>query len=32
VYLGFQADQETEILREELYQAMVRDGDRQPVE
>lgn len=32
VYLGFRADQETEILREELYEAMVRDGDRQPVE
>jgi carbon storage regulator CsrA len=32
VWLGFEADSETEILREELYEAMVRDGDRQPVE
>ena len=32
VWLGFEADSETEILREELYEAMVRVGDRQPVE
>jgi carbon storage regulator CsrA len=32
VWLGFEADSETEILREELYEAMVRDGGRQPVE
>jgi carbon storage regulator CsrA len=32
VWLGFEADSDTEILREEIYEAMVRDGDRPPVE
>jgi len=32
VWLGFEADSDTEILREEIYAAMVRDGDRPPVE
>jgi carbon storage regulator CsrA len=32
VWLGFEADSNTEILREELYEAMVRDGDRPRVD
>jgi len=32
VRLGFEADSSTEILREELYEAMVRDGDRPRVD
>jgi carbon storage regulator CsrA len=32
VWLGFEADSSTEILREELYEAMVRDGDRPRVD
>ena len=32
IWLGFEADSETEILREELYLAMVRDGDRPRVD
>jgi carbon storage regulator CsrA len=32
VWLGFEAESETEILREEIYEAMVRDGDRARVD
>jgi carbon storage regulator CsrA len=32
VWLGFEADSNTEILREELYEAMVRDGNRPRVD
>jgi carbon storage regulator CsrA len=32
VWLGFEADSSTEVLREELYEAMVRDGDRPRVD
>jgi carbon storage regulator CsrA len=32
VWLGFEAESETEILREEIYEAMLRDGDRARVD
>ena len=32
VWLGFEADSDTEILREEVYKAAVRDGDRPRVD